>query len=245
MDKLNFYVPAEFNCIKSNTADEKHIIKGYASTQVRDRQDEEIVQKGLDISEFTEYGWLNYDHDNKQIIGYPIKSGTRITPDGFFVEGELLKGVPLADRIWELAINLQKSKAPRKLGFSVEGNVLERDKNNRILKAKIYNVAVTPTPVNPTATWEAVVKSFSTYSLEKTITAGYDNGSVLKKEDLERIFSKLSEVLFGESEQNKLDKEYLKNKIFGKSVTKNETILYLQMYKGLSYNNAIKIINNI
>ncbi len=96
--------------------------------------------------------------------------------------------------MWNLALALQKSNAPRKVGFSVEGKVLERE-GNKILKAKIYNVAVTANPVNTTCSWHAVVKSFNapTDTLDKSLEAGYevdpskmDGGDVFRKESLDK-----------------------------------------------------------
>ena len=140
-EDFKFYVPAEIDLVKSEDKNKKEVrlIKGYASTPSKDRDNEEIVQKGLDISDFLDFGWFNFDHDNTKILGYPHKENTRINSEGFYVEGELLKGVPLADHIWEVAVALQKSNAPRKLGFSVEGKVLEKSASGKVLKAKLVS----------------------------------------------------------------------------------------------------------
>ena len=123
---VSFFVPFEIDLEKSADGEGERRIRGYASTPVLDRQNEEVLQKGLDISDFLNYGWFNYDHDNSRIIGYPDKQNTRIDGKGFYVEGTILKGVALADQVWELAKALQKSGAPRRMGFSVEGKILEK-----------------------------------------------------------------------------------------------------------------------
>ena len=147
--------------MKKSHEDQKVMrIQGLASTPDLDRDNEEIVQEGLDISDFVNHGFFNLDHDNSIILGYPDKEKTHITPEGLFVDGYLLD-TPKARDIWETAVALQKSNAPRKMGFSVEGEVLNRDKRGKITKAKIMNVAITPTPVNPHATWDAIVKSMT------------------------------------------------------------------------------------
>lgn len=236
---FKFYLEADIT--KSTDTEEHRLIRGYASTAASDRQGESLVQKGLDISDFINHGYFNYDHDNSIILGYPIAKSCRVDDHGLWVEGELLKGVPEADRIWNLALALKKSKAPRKVGFSVEGKVLQRD-GGRILKAKIYNVAITTNPVNTTCSWEAVVKSFNGASdedlvLNKALEAGYEvnptemeGGGVFRKEDLEDDLHNLSYVMDNE-ENKKILKQKLSTK---KSLSVRELTLYLQITKGWS-----------
>lgn len=249
MDIFRFSVDADI--VKSDTGEEgRRLIRGYASTEDEDRQGEYLVQKGLDISDFIKYGYFNYDHDNSIILGYPLPT-CRIDEKGFWVEGELLKGIPMADRIWELAVALKKSNAPRKIGFSVEGKVLERD-GNRIVKAKIYNVAITTNPVNTSCSWEAVVKSFSGNvgsildRIDKSLEAGYETdptklegGEVFRKESLDKDLHNLSYVIDNE-EKKKILKQKLSAK---KSLTRNELIVYLQLTKGFSLQQAKDFID--
>jgi hypothetical protein len=251
-NKLEFYLPVEIDLEKSIDSGGDRIIRGYASNNSRDRQNEEIVQKGLDISEFINHGWFNYDHDNTKILGYPIKENTGIDSRGFFVEGYLLKGVPLADSIWNLAVALKKSNAPRKLGFSVEGRVLEKSNSGRVLSAKVFNVAITPNPVNPTATWEAIVKSFCGGNdiVSDTVpgmTAGYgfdmnenSQGAVLKPESLEGSLKNLS-YLLREDDDYPVRIKMLQDYLNSKSLTREEVALYLQIVKGLSRKEALYV----
>ena len=128
-DNFNFSVPIDI--VKSNNENEDEQewrIGGYASTADEDRQGDEIVQKGLDISDFVNYGFFNLDHRNDVVLGYPDKDKCRIDSHGFYVEGLLLKGVESARHMWEAAVALKKSNAPRKLGFSVEGKQAEIEK---------------------------------------------------------------------------------------------------------------------
>jgi hypothetical protein len=247
-DLFKFRLDADV--VKSEGADEgRRFIRGYASTETEDRQGETLVQKGLDISDFMRHGWFNYDHDNSIILGYPV-DGCRVDDKGFWVEGELLKGIPVADRIWDLAIALKKSNAPRKVGFSVEGKVLERD-GGRIVKAKIYNVAITVNPVNTTCSWEAIVKSFNgTAALEpvsKALEAGHEvnpleleGGGVFRKEDLEKDLHNLSYVI-GDEEKKKILKQKLSTK---KSMNTNELALYLHLTQGWSRDQSMDFIAN-
>lgn len=251
MEGFSFVVPVDL--IKSRDAEtheEIRLIRGYASTEAQDRQDETLVQKGLDISDFVNHGYFNYDHDNSIIMGYPTEN-CHIDEKGFWVEGILLKGIPQADRMWELAKALKKSNAPRKLGFSVEGKVLERQ-GNRITKAKIYHVALTASPVNTTCSWDAIVKSFNAPEpvstidkVSKALEAGYETnpsdmegGEVLKKESLSDSLKNLSYVIDDE-EKKKLLKEQMANK----SLTHNELVAYLQIAKGWSKDQADSFIS--
>jgi hypothetical protein len=63
--------------------------------------------------------------------------------------------------VWELAKAMKKSGAPRSLGFSIEGKVLERDGGNRIVRAKVRNVAITNAPVNTDCVWGILSKAFA------------------------------------------------------------------------------------
>ena len=249
MDIFRFSVDADI--VKSNSEDEgRRLIRGYASTEDEDRHGEHLVQKGLDISDFVKHGYFNYDHDNSIILGYPLPT-CRIDEKGFWVEGELLKGIPMADRIWELAVALKKSSAPRKIGFSVEGKVLQRE-GNRIVKAKIYNVAITTNPVNTNCSWEAVVKSFSGNvgnildKIDKSLEAGYETdptklegGGVFRKESLDKDLHNLSYVI-DDGEKKKILKQKLSAK---KSLSRNELIVYLQLTKGFSLQQAKDFIS--
>lgn len=235
---FSFCLP--FDVLKSTNADsDEWRIGGYASTSSEDRQGDEIVQKGLDYDDFVNYGWFNFDHHNDQILGYPDKDKCKIDSHGFYVEGTLLKGVEIAKNMWETALALQKSGANRKLGFSVEGKVLQRNALGKIVKAKIYNVAITPNPVNTSCTWDALVKSFTTDKddIDKALEAGHGDasGSAIVPESLESAFKTLSYAI-GDDEEAKNHMSELRKKLLNKQdITKSEFILYLQLTKGLSY----------
>lgn len=244
-DLFKFFVDADID-VKKSEQEGRRLIQGYASTPAEDRQGESLVQKGLDITDFVQHGWFNYDHDNSIILGYPTEN-THIDERGLWVEGELLKGIPMADHIWDLAVALKKSNAPRRLGFSVEGKVIER-KGNRIIKAKIYNCAITPNPVNTEATWEAVVKSFRHNDdfVGKSMEAGYattpdtqTGGGALRTESLEADIKRLAQNL----DNHNFWEKVRRNLANGDTVSKAEMVVYLQLSKGLSRQQALDIIN--
>ena len=244
-DLFKFFLEADV--IKSEGNGGRRIIQGYASSPNEDRQGESMVQQGMDITDFVNHGWLNYDHDNSVILGYPTEN-TRIDEKGLWVEGELLKGVPMADKLWDLALALKKSNAPRKLGFSVEGKVLER-KGNTITKAKIYNCALTPNPVNTDASWEAVVKSFrpdADIEVVKSLEAGYAttpetqvNGGAIRQESLDSDIKRLAENLDNHDYWAKV-RNNLAN---GGTCSTNDMVVYLQLSKGLSRKQANEVLS--
>lgn len=251
VSEFSFFLGADI--FKSDETEDRRIIRGYASTEAQDRQGESLVQKGLDISDFTNHGYFNYDHDNSIIMGYPFSEKCKVDDHGLWVEGELLKGIPEADRMWALAIALKKSNAPRKVGFSVEGKVTERGEGGRILKAKIYNIAITANPVNTTCSWEAVVKSFNHLNsdsdlipvISKSLEAGHEvnpleaeGGGVFRKESLDHELHNLSYVIDDE-EKKKILKQKLSTK---KSLSQREMIVYLQLTKGFSRQQATDFI---
>lgn len=256
-DNFNLFMP--FDVIKSEKGDQSEPemrIAGYASTSDKDRQNDIIIQKGLDISNFVNYGYFNYDHNSSVILGYPDKDKTKIDSKGFWVEGVLLPSVPLAKSLWETAVALKKSHAPRKLGFSVEGKTLKKDASGRILKAAVYHVAITPSPVNTSCTWDALVKSFSDELLDKSMEAGYSteigevtNGASLKVEDLERCFKILAKALGGDEEASKSLHQLKEHMGLSKSMDSDELILYYQLTKGLSYQEsrelAAKVVKEV
>lgn len=144
----------------------RRYINGVASTEEKDLQDESVLQKGLDISYFKKNGYFNNDHkpgfENK--VGQPTEAIIKKIKDrfnksviGLWVVGYLWpKGShKVADDIWELAHALEAAGSDRKLGFSIQGKVLKRE-GNRIIKAWIQDIAITPSPVN-TASWMDIV----------------------------------------------------------------------------------------
>lgn len=177
-------------------------IAGVMSTQNTDRQDETVLAKGLDFSDFMSNGHFNDNHSQQTsaIVGYPenvqfydsLKSvRSDLEASGWVCKGYILKGTKRADEIWELAKAL-KDVPNKKLGFSIEGKVTRRA-NKTIEKARIRNIAITNCPVNTDATWNVLAKSFSDGDFAvKALAAGaatspatQSGGGALRAEDLD------------------------------------------------------------
>lgn len=163
VDEFSVWSPACVEVIEKAGVDTESTrpIGGWCSTENIDRQDEVVVAKGLDFSEFVSFGYFNDNHkqDTSAVLGYPRFA--RLEKSRWRTEGNLLVGYPPADKVWELAKAMEKSRAPRKLGFSIEGKVLERDGSNKIVRAKVRNVAITNAPVNTDCQWEILGKAFA------------------------------------------------------------------------------------
>jgi hypothetical protein len=165
-DDFTVWAPACVGVLKKSGVSQADIeatrpIGGWCSTENLDRQDEVVVAKGLDFSEFVAYGYFNDNHkqDTSAVLGYPRVA--RLEKSRWWTEGNLLVGYGPSDKVWELAKAMAKSRAPRKLGFSIEGKVMERDGSNRIVRAKVRNVAITNAPVNTDCQWGILSKAFA------------------------------------------------------------------------------------
>ena len=164
---MPFKLDIALDCFeKAEDGDRSRRIGGIVSTSHLDRQQETLIQEGLDFAPFLEHGWFNDNHDSStdSVVGYPEIAEIRTLPDGhkaWYVEGYLLKGDERADKIWSKANALQKTN--RKLGFSVEGKILERDALNPkiVRKAQVREVAITKCPVNEETSLMVLAKSLS------------------------------------------------------------------------------------
>ena len=157
-------MPAEIVKSTDDQGNEKMQIAGIASTTDEDTDEEILLPKGFDLSYFTESGFVNWHHRQKDkpsaIIGEP--SAAKILKGGKEMHVVCdLYNTPLAQEVYALGKVLEsQSTSGRRLGFSIEGKVLERDKNNPriVTKAAITGCAITYQPKNK-ATIAQIVKA--------------------------------------------------------------------------------------
>lgn len=166
----DFHFEFEFETFEKASAPKgkERRIAGIVSTDHMDQQDETLIQSGLDFRPFLKGGWFNDNHQKEtgKGVGYPELAELRHLPSGkqaWYVEGYLLKGHPPADEIWTMAQALERSGSDRRLGFSVEGSILERDPLNpkTVKKAIVREVAITRCPVNDQTSLTCLAKSLS------------------------------------------------------------------------------------
>lgn len=159
MNNFNFWCPVEISkAIDQETGEELMLLGGIASTADEDSDGEFLDPKGFDIKPLIESGMVNWHHQAKTcpatIVGEPLKA--EIKKEGLYIETKLYPSSQIARDIWELAKTLDKDSSTRRLGYSIEGKVLERKSENRnspdykkITKAIITGVAITHMPKNP------------------------------------------------------------------------------------------------
>lgn len=174
-DPQAFQFECPLTVFKSDDAasGKKRRIAGIISTDQKDRQNETILQDGLSFDDFLSNGWFNDNHKDgiTDVLGYPetvkqFAAGDKL-PDGkmadancTWVEGYLLD-TPKANDVWQLGQALAKTN--RRLGYSVEGEIVTRQgpQDSVIAKAKVRHVAITHVPVNANSYLEVLARSLS------------------------------------------------------------------------------------
>jgi len=252
-NKLNIFLPIDAelteksnNNRNSDKDDNSVIVAGWASTPKFDFQGETVDPLGIDDSYFKDQGWIDYEHDKDNIIGYPTENTFTDSKRGLFVEAKLFKNNKYVKSLMDLINNLKETGSSRKLGFSIEGFINKRDENKPsiIRNIQITGIAVTKNPANPEATWETVQKSY--YS---GLTAGYGvtpdtqvDGGALKVESMLGSMNNISTMLSSADANPELFKQLgdqLANIIDdNQNSSPMLSQLYLQIFEGLSRDEA-------
>ena len=142
-------------------------IGGIISSDSPDMQGDIIDQDGLDFSYFMKRGYINYEHQQgmNNIVGRPISVNKVNIGNGVAtkIEAELYMNLPLSQLVYKTMKDLKEAGDTRKLGFSIEGQVLARDKINPkiIRKSRVLNVSVCALPQNADATLELLARSMN------------------------------------------------------------------------------------
>lgn len=153
-NRFNFFVPFEINKAKGNDQG-KIWINGICSSNVEDSDEETLDPAGFDFQPLLKSGFFNYNHQgnktSKAIVGEPTFAEVRNNGSDLYVEGFLYGDSEEAQNIVKLADILEKNNSSRRLGYSIEGQALERDPLNpkKINKARITGIAITASPKNP------------------------------------------------------------------------------------------------
>jgi len=200
MSSFKFHVPLV--AWEKSSDDNPMRVGGIVSTDDLDRQQETVLQDGLDFSPFLSHGWFNDNHGQKtvDVLGYPtgahrvsrgevLPNGETSSYNGWWTEGYLLN-TDEGRRVYELCTALEKTGGDRRIGFSIEGKVLQRDKRDksRIVAAEVRNVAVTHCPVNTSTEMLALAKALTagaSVGAPDVATAG--EGFALRTEHLDGV----------------------------------------------------------
>lgn len=172
-------------------------IGGVVSTDQLDKEGERIVQEGLDFGPFLNEGWFNDNHSRETtgVVGYPteakyVQKGDRLptgkesASNGWWAEGFLLN-TKKGRELYGLCQSLKTT--PRRLGFSIEGKVKERDRmdKNLVRRGLVKNVAVTHCPVNTGTEMEVLQKALTSGSAITNPGTSPGEGFPLRQESLE------------------------------------------------------------
>lgn len=167
-NNFNFWTPLDIKKGKDASGKKVMILGGIASTIDKDSDGENIDPSGFDMGDFSNIGFVNWHHGAKDkpatVIGEPSK--VELRPEGFYVESQLYPSSQMARDVYELAETLERDSPTRKLGYSIEGTVIERGSEdedhpdyNIVKKAKITGLAITHMPKNP-KTFAQIIKGF-------------------------------------------------------------------------------------
>lgn len=248
--KFNLFLPIDIQktADANQNADDNNyvIVAGWASTPTWDTQGESVEAIGIDDSYFKQAGWINYEHNSDDVIGIPTSNTFTDPNKGLYVEAKLFKDKPEVQTILELYNHLKEIGSERKLGFSIEGQVKDREADNpKIIRSVwITAVAVTKNPSNPDATWELLQKS-------NALVAGYGitpdtqtTGGTLIPESLSAKVTQLSYGLanLDSTRLQKLTEESLALLNGRPSDSLLAKVLTLQITSGVSRNEAIKLL---
>lgn len=197
-DLYHLWIPIqddEDSLLKSVEVDANgdYIVQGVMTSDAKDEENDRIAPEGMDCSYFLTKGWIKYEHGNRpeQFIGEPleVRVGQFTHPklqksvNGIFVKGRLFAHRALTKQAVQTIQDLQKSNTNRCMGWSIEGQVTERDrKTGKIAKSVLRNVVLTMNPIN-TTTWVELAKSFAnnhevTVECEEPLDKAMDTGSI-------------------------------------------------------------------
>lgn len=162
MNKFNFFVPLDtFEKGKDSKDEEVYRVGGLISDSSEDADGESLDYRGFDFTDFNFINW-NHSKEPKDIIGEP-ETWKVVPGKGVFMEGIIYPDSEVGLQAVNLMKTLKKSKRGNRLGWSIEGQVLERDlmNKNKVTKAKITSVALCPFPKNGNTFAELLKKGFS------------------------------------------------------------------------------------
>lgn len=169
-DRFNFFFPLEIE--KGGEQGQLRKIKGICSTDAEDSDGETLIPEGYDFEPLLKTGFLNWNHQAKTssraICGEPTAAKIINNGKDFYIEGVIYPNEE-GRNVIQLAETLEKYSPNRRLGFSIEGQALERDVLNpkKVLRARITGVAITQSPKNPNTLMNIVKGEYSEEFIEE------------------------------------------------------------------------------
>jgi hypothetical protein len=166
------------------------VVWGRASDDAKDQEGQTLYPSGYDFADFLVKGLVNLEHftarkaSAKYWIGEPIEA--HVKGEEFFVKAKLWKHKQEARDFYDTVVAMKESGSTRKPGWSIEGKSIEKDpyNPNRILKAKILNIAVTMSPVNQNS-WLDIAKGQQSQDYIEPVVDKFEDQPYLFQYELE------------------------------------------------------------
>lgn len=199
--RFNFFAPIDlFEKGKNSEGEEVYRVGGLISDSSEDADGEFIDYNGFDFSDFSFINW-NHGKDPKDIIGEP-ETWKVVPGKGVFMEGFIYPDSEVGRQAVSLMKTLKNSKKGNKLGWSIEGQVLERDFLNKkkVTKAKIMSVALCPFPKNGNTFADLIQKGFGGDSV-------YQDKEKLEYDDIDENSPYILDFVDEKGERVLVDKE--------------------------------------
>jgi hypothetical protein len=163
---FRFYMPIDMDSFEKSLKTDKDSdpkswrVGGIASTSQEDLENETILPEGIQTDYYLRFGLITWDHQKGPENKIGIPTDAKVTPEGFWTEGYLLKDVPAAQHVHNLMKTLATGKHDRKMQWSVEGKTLMQE-GGRILKCWLKDCTLTMNGVNNN-TYANLLKSLKT-----------------------------------------------------------------------------------
>lgn len=248
-NKFNFFVPLSFEKGTDGKGVSIVKIKGVASSEAEDSDGETLIPAGFDFGPLLKTGFLNWNHQAgksaKAICGEPTSAKIINNGKDFYIEGFLYPNAQ-GKEVAELAETLEKYSPNRRLGFSIEGQAVEKDPINskRITKARITGVAITQSPKNPNTLMSIVKGEVDNLYIEDEELTDEEKKKEKEKNEKEGTTEKaMDTVAIGPTMPESV--EHKEKPTVGLSLNKSE--VYIQIYDRYTtdVNKAKEIFNFI
>ena len=176
-NRFRFFAPVDLlEKARDKKGNEVYRVGGIISDSSKDADGENLDPNGFDFSEFNFINW-NHGKSPSDIIGEP-EQWKVIPGKGVYMEGYIYPDSDKGQEAVQLMKTLQESKKGNHLGWSVEGQVLERDLMNekKVTRARITAVALCPFPKNGHTFAELLRKGFTEGSYQEDSELEYEEG---------------------------------------------------------------------
>lgn len=240
-NKFRFFAPVDLlEKGKDKKGNDVYKVGGVISDPSTDSDGENLDPSGFDFSEFNYINW-NHGKSPSDIIGEP--ESWKVLPNkSVYMEGYIYPESDKGQEAIELMKVLQNSKKGNHLGWSVEGQVLERDvmNENRVTKARITAVALCPFPKNGNTFAQLLKKGFTDDCFQSDEDLVYENqdseGNLIKEaleDGQEVIVDKEGNIIVNKAQTTENSAAVIKEDVEGneKELLKSAIVTIVEAHK--------------